>query len=690
MKKQLMFLSAFRLGLLGLGGRRAAVRLQPRPAGHTFRWLPLAGAVLVTFLTLSSVGDWVVPFAEAAPPAAVFQATDEPGSWFRCAKGSGCVAAGTQSLAIVSPGSVVKFILASETETVHTTTSLLWPLKADGISNADNMPFDQRKAYRGSQSVTLKTPGLYVFVCKLHPFMLAAVIVDDPATTEGLDLGEQIRLVNGLTVPTFTGPGIPSDLAKRLLRAFFVITNPANYQDHSGTTPPWTVALPGVPVIGTSGWGAMLSDLNISIADIGGPFINPGTRGVGEVWVDTEYEKTTGKTKPGTATAVDVATWKVTKKVALPQINMNNPHNMWTNRDQTVIYQTQWFSNRLAVFDRETLTMLRNIHVGPAPAHVMTRVDTDQVHVSLNGGDKVVELSPLGANIDRKIPVQHKGENPAQPHAHWMSFDGKTMVTPNSNTADSTKIDIPTGTILAKTPTGTLPIATGMMPDTSKYYVSNYLDSTITCISLTEPPAPPACKDGGSNVAIKPINLLANYNPETGAITPDINGKIIVGALPIQTPVSPNGKWVFTANTLTATITIIDTATDTLVAMLPCSAGCHGVNFGAKDDPKNGGYYVYVSSKFSNDLLVIDPDPNGDGSAADAAIVGRVILVADGATAKDDTPTLYQGMGGQGVLPIPLVYNGWVQKLPAFWCNQLSSAQQSPIGAPVANCPSLP
>jgi DNA-binding beta-propeller fold protein YncE len=294
-------------------------------------------------------------------------------------------------------------------------------------------------------------------------------------------------------------------------------------------------------------------------------------------------------------------------------------------------------------------------------------------------------LSPLGANIDRKIPVQFKGENPAQPHAHWMSFDGQTMVTPNSNTGDSTKIDIPTGAILAKTPTGTLPIATGMMPDTSKYYVSNYLDSTITCISIVTG----ACNGAGLD-GKKTINLLANYNPVTGAVTPDINGKIIVGALPIQTPVSPNGKWVFTANTLTATITIIDTATDTLVAMLPCSAGCHGVNFGAKDDPINGGYYVYVSSKFSNDLLVIDPDPNGDGSAADAAIVGRVILVADGATFMDDTPTLHQGMGGQGVLPIPLVYNGWVQKLPAFWCNQLSSAQQSPIGAPVANCPSLP
>jgi DNA-binding beta-propeller fold protein YncE len=280
---------------------------------------------------------------------------------------------------------------------------------------------------------------------------------------------------------------------------------------------------------------------------------------------------------------------------------------MWTDRDQTVIYQTQWFSNKLAVFDRQTLQLLRNIHVGDAPAHVMTRVDTDQVHVSANGDGHVIELSPFGANIDRKIPVQFAGENPGHPHAHTMSFDGHTMVTPNSNTADSTRIDVPSGAIADKTPTGTLPIATGMRPDASKYYVSNYVDSTITCISIGSA----SCKSGGGNVAVKTINLLANYNPVSGVVTGPIGG------LPIQTPVSPHGKWVITANTLTATITIIDTATDELVAGLPCSAGCHGVNFGAR---AGGGYYAYVSSKFSNDLLVVDPDPNDDGSAVDAMI----------------------------------------------------------------------
>ena len=256
-----------------------------------------------------------------------------------------------------------------------------------------------------------------------------------------------------------------------------------------------------------------------------------------------------------------------------------------------------------------------------------------------------------------------------------MSHDGHIMVTPNSYTNDSTRLDIPSGAIVEKTPVGFLPIASGMMPDASKYYVSNYVDSTITCISI----GAPACQSGGGAVATKNIPLLlggagfANYDPIGGT------GLSTSGALPIQTPVSPNGKYVVTANTLSSTITIIATNTDEIVKVLPCSAGCHGVNFGAK---KDGGYYAYVSSKFSNDLLVLDPDPNDDGNPLDAQIVGRIILATaanDPNVQADDTVSAHAGMGGQGVLAIPLVYNGWVQKLPNTWKKLLTTKQKNPI-----------
>lgn len=645
----------------------------------------------VALLAWSLLGT--VPASQAA--TVKFISTDEPGPWFKCVSAFdvatllGCVpfsVAKTESLAVIKSGDTVEIdngsginnVGVNTTNTVHTFTSLLYP------KNAQNMPFDQPDgAFRGTKSVQLHTPGLYVFVCKLHPFMLAATIVDDNSLLDGaLELGNEITLLSKIGNTQITVP-TSSDLATRLLRTFFLITNPANYQDYNIATNPsrkWHIDYPSVPVKVDVG---VVPDLGVELVNRYGndstlpALFNPTKPGVGEVWIDAEYEKTVNKTKPGTAVAVDTFFWKVIKRVSLPSINMNNPHNMWTDKNQLVIYQTQWFGNELTVFNRITGRLIRNINVGDAPAHVMTRVDTDQVHVSLNGGIGVRELSPFAAAFNRFIPTQNSNELPSQPHAHWMSFDGQTMVTPNSNTNDSTRVDIgaPSADILAKTPTGTLPIATGMMPDASKYYVSNYLDSTITCISIVTG----ACKGAGSD-GKKTIDLLltgvsqplANYDP----INVTVKGMSQSGALPIQTPVSPDGKFVITGNTLSGTITIIDTSTDTLVKVLPCSAGCHGVNFGAK---RGGGYYAYVSSKFSNDLIVVDYDPDNNGNVSDAKLAGRVALVAGKFALADDKVSKYAGMGGQGVLPIPLVYNGWVQNLPRFWKFQLTHSQRHPF-----------
>jgi|SRR5215469_2204184 len=336
---------------------------------------------------------------------------------------------------------------------------------------------------------------------------------------------------------------------------------------------------------------------------------------------------------------------------------MNNPHNMWTDRNQTLIYQTQWFDKFLTVFDRSTGALVTNVLVGNAPAHVMTRVDTDQLHVTLNGepsSSSVVELTPLTANIVRSINIRE-----GFPHAHWMSHAGKWMVTPNAATDDSTLYNFFSNSVQSLLPVGHNPIGTSMLPDDTKYYVTSLLDSTITVI------------DTNRQVVLGTINLLANYNPISGQISGPL------GALPVQTPVSPTGKVIVTANILTDTITLTSTAgtVGTLVAGLPCEPGCHGVQFGAK---KGGGYYAFVSAQYSNVLLVVDPDPNNDGNVADAAIVGRVLLTATPKTQVDDTITGNAGMGGQGVIAIPVVYNGWVQNLPAKWKAMLTPSQQNP------------
>ncbi|PTQ82879.1 DNA-binding beta-propeller fold protein YncE [Nitrosospira multiformis] len=618
------------------------------------------------------------------PGLVTFVISDEPGMWFRSARSETIfsVTSSTRSLEVIPPGSSVNFIMA-DTNTVHTMTSLLWPSAAGNPSNGHHsnngndksrgrgtahtehasMPFDQTRAYKGGGIVKLTTPGLYVFTCKVHPYMFGAVIVDDP-DTEGLDLGDTINLATGIVnLPT------SSDLATRLLRTFFIATAPNNWQKFNSPTP-WKITYPSVPVRITGGAVANLSE--VLTARYGNdvaltPQFSPAVPGVGEVWVDTQFEKTAGKTKPGTITVVDTSNWKVLRKIALPQINMNNPHNMWTNRDQSVVYQTQWFDNKLTLINQKTGALIKNIRVGEAPAHVMTRPDNDDITVTNNGEDGI-SLIPAGTTeVSQMLPTQKSGQQATNPHGHWISADGTQVVTPNIFTSDVGFYDLNSGAILERTPTGenapgAHPIAIAMMPDSSKYYAANLLHHSVSVLD-------------GRGTLKKTINLIADYNPIDGTIQDrDGDGQATVGILPIQLPVSPDGRSVVVAN-MGESIIVIDTMTDRVVKMLPCDAGCHGANFGAK---KGGGYYAYVTSKFSNELIVVDTDPNNDGNLSDAMIAGRVSLVSDSSVPADDQISSLAGYGGQGVLAIPNVYNSWVKNLPGEWKEQLTAAQQDP------------
>ncbi|MBX3615636.1 MAG: multicopper oxidase domain-containing protein [Nitrosomonas sp.] len=619
----------------------------------------------------SPYGNILLGTRPSEPGLVTLEISDEPASWFRSPRGDAIVGLPfdikTKSLEVIYPGSSVNFIM-SDTNAVHTISSLLWP------TGAHHMPFNQTDAYRGGGIVKLDTPGLYVFTCKVHPYMFGAVIVDDPET-EGLDLGNpamdyMIDLVTGIA-------GLPtsSDLAVRLLRTFFVATSPNNWQDYSSGL--WNVRFPTLPVrisgapfgnVTPGGLAAPLSILNIVDAPL--PAATPPTTpGVGEVWVNTQFEKTASKYKAGTITVVNATDWSVKRKIALPEINMNNPHNMWSNRDQSVIYQTQWFDNKLSLINRENGELIKNIQVGYAPSHVVTLPTNDDITIAINGENSIAVIPVGTTNISKMMPTQGQGHTSANPHGHWISADGSRIVTPNINTGD-VGIYAANGDIHARTGTGqgapgAHPIAIGMMPDSSKIYATNLLHHSLSVL------------DSNTGALLKTVNLIADYNPIDGSFADnDLNGEIAVGVLPIQTPVSPDGKAVVIAAT-GGQIVIVDTATDNIVKMLPCDPGCHGANFGAK---QGGGYYAYVTSKFSNRLIVVDLDPNNTGNLKDAAIAGTISLVATGGTANDDTVSQLPGFGGQGILAVPTVYNGWVQNLPDEWKAGLTTAQRNPIG----------
>ncbi|MBC6448052.1 cupredoxin domain-containing protein [Actinokineospora xionganensis] len=554
-------------------------------------------------------------------------------------------------------------IESPDAESAHTPTSLIWPEGAKGF------PADVPGAFVGATSYQLTEPGLYAFTCKIHPYMLGAIVVDDPLTL-GLDFGKKLGVnARGLSVPS------NADIIAQLVQKFFVITVKDNWQTFSDTEErTWNPQFPPAPILmyDDKGRPELVPSLDSYLKSKFGfpkklPALGkkPSTPGVGDVWIATQMEEYAEKSKTGSITKVDTATWNVEQKISAPEINQNNIHNMWTDKNETVLYGNEWFGDEMNTYDLKTGKFIRQLEVGPDPSHVMSRTDTDQLHVAINGGGSVLEIAPGGTRIDRRLPVQAPGGKIAHPHAHWMTGDAKIMATPNVNTYNATLVDIPTGNIRHEK-TGEMPIATGMTPDGKKTYMADFLGATVSCISNYED----ACVDGSAKAKHKSINLWGSYDPVAGGTGP-------FGGLPIQLPVAPDNSALLVANTLTSNITVIDPKTDEIVKWLPCDAGCHGINFGAK---KGGGYYAYVSSKFANTLSVVDTDPNGDGNPEDAAVVGKMVLDGNKGTVNDGTITKWAGFGGQGVLPIPLAYEGWVQNAPSNPVNdQLTCRQRHPV-----------
>src|SRR5690606_22274349 len=120
-----------------------------------------------------------------------------------------------------------------------------------------------------------------------------------------------------------------------------------------------------------------------------------------------------------------------------------------TDKDYRFLYANEWFDNETDVFDLQTGETVRQVEVGPNPAHVMTRPDTDHLVVGINAGTDIVELAPGGTEVTRRIHTDPDGgitPHP-HPHAHWTSHDGKTVVAPNTLTDDAVIINMESGTI---------------------------------------------------------------------------------------------------------------------------------------------------------------------------------------------------------------------------------------------------
>ena len=580
--------------------------------------------------------------------------TDEPGNWFRSE------ITGTPFTAIRAGQRVDFKINNCCTSTRHTVTLLMKPA-------GSRVVLDQDSSQNGTLSATFDVPGVYLFHCKIHPYMTAVVGVKNAAGN--------IPDVTASMLPFIGHLGVNSLPATTVLSVITTIA--PNDADKRAK---WDI-------------------LNSTVQ------MRPRIPGVGEVWVDTQFERVanqrdrSGVLKPGTITVLDAATFTVEREINGVQSGgmWNNPHNMWANFPLDVIYNGNWFGQWINKIDRPSGAILNSITVGQAPTHIITiptaGPQNGVLTVPLSADNNMVKVRDGAAGL-QIIDSDSTGTGRNHPHGHWLTCGtGDRTIVPNvfkgiGPAGSVSIIDTASGAVLREfrqnpndplTAPLLMPIAVGEchVNHVHKAYVANLVSGIVTVMNV----------DTRTITKNIPVTLAPDGQTNLN-IFHTLQG-------PIQTPVSPDGKWVATAVfSLTNVnrpptnsadhVAIINTTTDEVVKFVPTPAGTHGVNWGAK---RGGGYYAYVTNQHANVLTIIDPDPNADGNGADAAAVGRILL-ANGSNNAGAT----DGTGGQGVKPLPMTHDGWIQPTVALlgtgrlspevegWIHLLTPAQKDPSG----------
>lgn len=468
-------------------------------------------------------------------------------------------------------GQTVRFV--NEGRTYHPVTQLEFITNRGYIDEAyDQRGIEDDSIGKGSDSGllgpggiyyrTFNEPGIYTFLCKIHPYMRGEieVVANDAA---------------------------PSELETPVLP----IPNPDRKE------------LPDIDIY-PHGVGEIWVEAQFQNAVSPVPTQLDDTIRVTKNASDDDYGK------DGVIQVIDAGSWKVTHEIEVG----NNPHNIWFKKGGTAAIITNWFDKKLTEIDAETKQIVGEYVAGAAPAHIISDHAGDDFYVSMEGSNYVQMFNQRNMRLTQQIPVSGYG-----PHGLW--YGGNTANNPavvmSSNSLDNTVsfIDPNRKEEIVKLAAGLYPLGASVTSDGTKGYAGNCLEGSISIYDLTtdtiskiEPTITGPIEPNVPELAPSITELNTPEPPYVDGPYVD-GGNLYVGGCPVQTPVSPDNQYVVVPGSPTV---VIDVAGNRVAAAFNTGKGAHGATFSEKEGVNNG-YYAYVTHKKENYVSVIDLPPIDSG-----------------------------------------------------------------------------
>jgi len=256
---------------------------------------------------------------------------------------------------------------------------------------------------------------------------------------------------------------------------------------------------------------------------------------------------------------VNTATNTVSAVVGVPA----SPSGVAVTPDGNFVYVACQGANSVAVISTATNTVVSTIAVGSTPVQVAVTPNGAQVYVVIRGANQVSVIDTASNTVIGNVGVGNR------PVAVAFNLNGSRAYVPNLYSANVSIIDTASRTVLSTFTAGTGPSAVTVTP-ANKIFVSNQYSGSVTVHDMT------------------------------GALLTSIPGF----AFPNWLAANPSGSRIFVSNGNSASVGVIDTSSNTLMATVP--TGNNPTSVAVSSD----GSMAYVVNEYAFTLSQISVATN--------------------------------------------------------------------------------
>jgi YVTN family beta-propeller protein len=212
------------------------------------------------------------------------------------------------------------------------------------------------------------------------------------------------------------------------------------------------------------------------------------------------------------------------------------PVHMVETLDGRRVFVTNFSGKSVSVVNPASWTLEATIATPDAPHSVVLSPDGRWAYVGCYGAASVVVIATASATLAGTIALPVA----SQPYGLALSKDGRTLYASDNATGRLFIIDVasaPTGRVTGSVEVGLRPALIARSPDAATLYVSSGASHSVTVVSLAPDPAHPT-----------------------------VRATVPVSGYPHGIAVTPDGKYVVVANTTGRTLSVIATATNSVIA----------------------------------------------------------------------------------------------------------------------------